>query len=282
MDSVTKNYFSVSELAYLGNVSRQAILYYDKHNLLKPNFIDNNGYRYYHFKEYLILELILNFRRLGMSIDEIKLYINNKSTYNLESLLVNKISEYEDTIKHMQCLINDMVNMKQKIANIDNYALNSFQIVTRKEEYLLLSPLISKKSPIKERIQTLGKFNLNIYNSEHIKSSPVSWIIKKQDFFITNCKEKRYYCLPIEIDIHIKDNNTQNIIYLPQGHYLTYAFQGSFQAQATELKNKIINYINTNHLQISSDIKVSVLKDFWTTNDRKNYISVISAAITES
>ena len=37
------NYFSVSELAALGNVSRQTILYYDKHNLLKPNFIDSNG-----------------------------------------------------------------------------------------------------------------------------------------------------------------------------------------------------------------------------------------------
>lgn len=59
------NYFSVSELAALGNVSRQTILYYDKHNLLKPNFIDSNGYRYYHFKEYLILEIILNFRKFG-------------------------------------------------------------------------------------------------------------------------------------------------------------------------------------------------------------------------
>lgn len=280
MDNVAKNYFSVSELAYLGNVSRQAILYYDKHNLLKPNFIDDNGYRYYHFKEYLMLELILNFRRLGLSIDEIKLYINNKSTDNLERLLVDKIGEYEDAIKHMQCLITDMVTIKQKIAEINNYALDSFQITTCKEEYLLLSPLISKKAPIKDRIQTLGKFNLTIYNSEHIKSNPVSWIIKKQDFFATNCKEKRYYCLPIKADSKIKDNNKQNIIYLPQGRYLTYAFQGPFQAQASELKNKIINYINTNHLQISSDIKVSVLKDFWTTNDRKNYISVISVAVT--
>lgn len=278
MDSITKNYFSVSELAYLGNISRQAILYYDKHNLLKPNFIDDNGYRYYHFKEYLMLELILNFRSLGMSIDEIKLYINNRSTDTLENLLVSKIEEYENKIKHMQCLINDMNIIKQQLNTINNYPIDTFKVIYQEEELLLLSPLISKNSPIKERIKTLGNFNLTIYKSGHIKSSPVSWIIKKQDFFSNNCKEKRYYCLPITTNT----NNKQNIIALPKGRYLIYTFQGSFQAQANEIKNKIIDYLNNNNLKIMSSIKISILKDFWTTNDRKNYISVISVAIAEA
>ena len=115
------NYFSVSELAALGNVSRQTILYYDKHNLLKANFIDSNGYRYYHFKEYLILEIILNFRKLGMSVDEIKAYINEKSPEALDNILMNKATEYELTIKKLKCLLADIEIVRTNLAAINKY-----------------------------------------------------------------------------------------------------------------------------------------------------------------
>ena len=274
MDNVTKNYFSVSELAHLCNISRQTVLYYDKHDILKPNFIDDNGYRYYHFKEYLMLELILNFRKLGMPIDEIKSYIDNKSTANLAALLKTKISEYEKTIAHMKTLITDMNTLHTQLSQIPYQYIDTFQLDFRKKEFLILSPLINKKAPIKERIKMLGNLNLKIYKSGHLKYSPVSWIIKEQDFFNTDCKQKRYYCLPA-----IDNIDNENIICLPNGLYFTYTFQGSFQPQADKIKSKIINYLKANNLKLISPIKISAIKNFWTTNDKNSYISTISAAI---
>lgn len=147
------NYFSVSELAALGNVSRQTILYYDKHNLLKPNFIDSNGYRYYHFKEYLILEIILNFRKLGMSVDEIKAYINEKSPEALDNILMNKATEYELTIKKLKCLLADIEIVRTNLAAINKYNVGSLTIHQQEQEILILSPLVDKKAPIKTRIK---------------------------------------------------------------------------------------------------------------------------------
>ena len=198
------NYFSVSELAALGNVSRQTILYYDKHNLLKPNFIDSNGYRYYHFKEYLILEIILNFRKLGMSVDEIKAYINEKSPEALDNILMNKATEYELTIKKLKCLLADIEIVRTNLAAINKYNVGSLTIHQQEQEILILSPLVDKKAPIKTRIKILGNFNLPLYKSNHFKSCKVSWIITANDFLNGECRKKRYYCSPTYVDSNNK------------------------------------------------------------------------------
>ena len=268
------NYFSVSELAALGNVSRQTILYYDKHNLLKPNFIDSNGYRYYHFKEYLILEIILNFRKLGMSVDEIKAYINEKSPEALDNILMNKATEYEFTIKKLKCLLADIEIVRTNLAAINKYNVGSLTIHQQEQEILILSPLVDKKAPIKTRIKILGNFNLPLYKSNHFKSCKVSWIITANDFLNGECRKKRYYCSPTYVD----SNNKKKII-LPAGNYLTYIFQGAFQPQATKIYDIITQYLHKQHLKIISPIKITTLKDFWTAKTRDDYISMLSVAV---
>lgn len=267
-------YFSVSELAALGNVSRQTILYYDKHNLLKPNFIDSNGYRYYHFKEYLILEIILNFRKLGMSVDEIKAYINEKSPEALDNILMNKAAEYELTIKKLKCLLADIEIVRTNLAAINKYNVGSLTIHQQEQEILILSPLVDKKAPIKTRIKILGNFNLPLYKSNHFKSCKVSWIITANDFLNGECRKKRYYCSPTYVD----SNNKEKII-LPAGNYLTYIFQGAFQPQATKIYDIITQYLHKQHLKIISPIKITTLKDFWTAKTRDDYISMLSVAV---
>ena len=268
------NYFSVSELAALGNVSRQTILYYDKHNLLKPNFIDSNGYRYYHFKEYLILEIILNFRKLGMSVDEIKAYINEKSPEALDNILMNKATEYELTIKKLKCLLADIEIVRTNLAAINKYNVGSLTIHQQEQEILILSPLVDKKAPIKTRIKILGNFNLPLYKSNHFKSCKVSWIITANDFLNGECRKKRYYWSPTYVD----SNNKKKII-LPAGNYLTYIFQGAFQPQATKIYDIITQYLHKQHLKIISPIKITTLKDFWTAKTRDDYISMLSVAV---
>lgn len=268
------NYFSVSELAALGNVSRQTILYYDKHNLLKPNFIDSNGYRYYHFKEYLILEIILNFRKLGMSVDEINAYINEKSPEALDNILMNKAIEYELTIKKLKCLLADIEIVRTNLAAINKYNIGSLTIHQQEQEILILSPLVDKKAPIKTRIKILGNFNLPLYKSNHFKSCKVSWIITANDFLNGECRKKRYYCSPTYVD----SSNKKQII-LPAGNYLTYIFQGAFQPQATKIYDIITQYLHKQNLKIISPIKITTLKDFWTANTRDDYISMLSVAV---
>ncbi len=273
----SSNYFSVSELAALGNVSRQTILYYDKHDLLKPNFIDDNGYRYYHFQEYLMLEIILNFRKLGMSVDEIKAYIAAKSPEALDEILKAKTREYESTIQKLQCLISDIRKVRVNLAKIPTYQPGSISIAEQEKETLILSPLVDKNSPIKTRIKTLGTFNLPVYRSNHFKACKVSWIITADDFLNGECRQKRYYCSPAYID-----TTNKNQLVLPAGKYLTYIFQGAFQPQSAKIHDIITKYIQEQQLCIAGPVKITSLKDFWTANTRMEYISMLSVAVKKA
>ena len=63
------------ELAELVGVTKQTVLYYDKVGLLCPKGRMGNRYRYYSLQQAAELRLILTFRELGMSIQEIRDYL---------------------------------------------------------------------------------------------------------------------------------------------------------------------------------------------------------------
>ena len=74
-----ENCFTAGELASLFGISKQALLYYDRTKLLCPDFISDNGYRYYSINQYLDLEIIVNLRSLNIPISDIKEYLEHRN-----------------------------------------------------------------------------------------------------------------------------------------------------------------------------------------------------------
>lgn len=63
--------YSVKQLADLVGVSVRTLHYYDEIGLLKPAYISEAGYRYYHQDAVSLLQQILFYRSLGFSLKEI-------------------------------------------------------------------------------------------------------------------------------------------------------------------------------------------------------------------
>ena len=64
--------YKVKELAELSGVSPRTLRYYDQIGLLKPEKNRENGYRLYQSKQVDRLQQILFYRRLGLSLENIK------------------------------------------------------------------------------------------------------------------------------------------------------------------------------------------------------------------
>lgn len=92
MSKNSKLYYTAGELADLFELPKQTLLYYDKMGILSPEFISENNYRHYSLKQYLILEVILNMRKLGIPISKIKEYLEERSTDSLQALLQAKVN----------------------------------------------------------------------------------------------------------------------------------------------------------------------------------------------
>ena len=72
--------FMAGEMARLHGISKQTLLYYDKINLLKPREkCGITGYRYYTLDQFEELEVVLYLKNLGISLKEIKAYLDTPS-----------------------------------------------------------------------------------------------------------------------------------------------------------------------------------------------------------
>ena len=54
MNKLSETYFTIGEFASLFKLSKQTLFYYERNNILRPAYIDENGYRYYSLEQYFI------------------------------------------------------------------------------------------------------------------------------------------------------------------------------------------------------------------------------------
>ena len=71
MNKLSEKYFTIGEFASLFKLSKQTLFYYERNNILRPAYIDENGYRYYSLEQYFIFDIIINMRKLGIPLKEL-------------------------------------------------------------------------------------------------------------------------------------------------------------------------------------------------------------------
>lgn len=70
--------YSIGDVAKMLNMTTRAIRFYDQKDLVKPESIGENGYRYYGEEQIQKLELINYLRELNFSIKQIKQLLNDR------------------------------------------------------------------------------------------------------------------------------------------------------------------------------------------------------------
>lgn len=121
-----EKYFSIGEISKLVNLSVQTLRHYDKLGLLKPSLVKDNGYRYYSLEQFYKLDYIIFYRKLGLSLLEIKELMSNK--INIEGvleLLKNQECEIDRQIKELQIQKNLIRNKNQYIKSMLNKPLGT-------------------------------------------------------------------------------------------------------------------------------------------------------------
>lgn len=90
----------IGNFSRIANVSIRLLHHYDEIGLFHPAFIDpETGYRYYQTAQIKDLNKILALRDLGLSLDQIKLYIDNDlSPDELRGMLLLKKSQLHQTL----------------------------------------------------------------------------------------------------------------------------------------------------------------------------------------
>lgn len=108
---------SVNEVSKLSGVSRRTLQYYDEIGLLPPSAVKKSGYRQYDDESLRRLWSILFYKELGISLDEIRLLLENP-----------KEMEKEIMRHHKQVLLEKQSGLQKMLLSVDRILNDDFDI----------------------------------------------------------------------------------------------------------------------------------------------------------
>ena len=121
--------YTVKQLSRLAGVSVRTLHYYDEISILKPSLRRSNGYRIYREEALLILQQILFYRELGLSLDEIRRIMETPG-FDVESALVSHKGALQERITHLEGMIQTVdetiLHLKGKKDMTDKQLFSAF------------------------------------------------------------------------------------------------------------------------------------------------------------
>jgi DNA-binding transcriptional MerR regulator len=165
--------YTINKLAEMSGVTTRTLRYYDEIGLLKPARISSSGYRIYGRHEINLLQQILFYRELEVSLDEIK---EMTTSANFDA---NKALK-----EHHDKLLDKLARLELLIANVEKTILESEGRLTMsdREKFEGL-----KKDMLKENEAKYGKEIREKYGEEAITKSNAKFAnLSEADFERSN------------------------------------------------------------------------------------------------
>ena len=79
-----RDLYSIGEVSRICNVSKKALRFYDKINIISPDYIcEENKYRYYNRETLLLVPVIKYFKQMGFKLEEMKGFLES-DTYEVQ------------------------------------------------------------------------------------------------------------------------------------------------------------------------------------------------------
>lgn len=259
------NHLSTGEFAKLCNVKKHTLFHYDDIGILKPDTYDEKGYRLYTYDQLNLFYFITVMKEMGMSLNEIKEFLNNRTPQKVEELFINRINEIKDEINKLKTLQNALDTRVKKIQSA--YCINKdvIEIEYQEEENLILGRSLNED--INKNFFTMVKNNFNKFIHQYSLEDSISTLvsIKSQnniyDYIPVNFVSNKEYT-------HF--HNSRPFI-KKAGNYLISYHSGSFETIDNTF-NKMITYINHNNLKIGDFAYVKQIIDALTSPSHDNYL----------
>ncbi|NMI04711.1 MerR family transcriptional regulator [Paenibacillus sp. SZ31] len=204
-------YFTVKDIIQITGITKRALHYYDKTDLLKPSKVEDNGYRYYDQEALGNLQMILLFKEMNFSLKDIAAMMQlskdeqkdilreHRSTLvqrkqKLETI-INQLDEYVDgtDISHLHLFDDSPILSIQ-----EQYESEAKFIYGNTEKYQEFEANVSQLSA-EEQEQAYLQFSINMEQvfrelAKHQELSPASGEVQSLVREWKSCLEQFMSC----------------------------------------------------------------------------------------
>lgn len=243
-----RQYFTTSEFAKTCGVTKHTLFHYDDVGILKPETVDENGYRYYSIEQFFDFDMISILKEAGTSLKEIKGYIEHHDIAHFLAMLTekkNRLREEQVKIERMQKFLQNTVDM----TNYAIYAVCGQPRVEECEEEYLIAVKLSGAGSEKERLLKISDHNEYCREHSLIGALPAGIIVSKAavESGLSGLFEAEYFFNRID---HRSDSERLHV--KPKGRYAVIDHRGSYESVPASYE-KLVGYIAKEHLCITGN-----------------------------
>lgn len=241
----------INEVIQKVDLTKRAIKYYEEQGLISVNK-DKNGYRNYSEEDVKILKEISVYRKLGISIKDIKVLLNTKDKQLLENIYKEKLSKIKENQKEIDSLRkfidNDNVEEIYNILDFENLACSIQEMIPGFYGYYFMNhfmPYLQIKIETKEQqesykriVEYLDNVNIKIPLIMKINSFIMYKLLSKQDINKMveqiDAKTKSYINISDDEYEKLKEKTRKNV---KLKNSLLYKYHPAFISQRKFMKN---------------------------------------------
>lgn len=203
-------------------ITKKTLMWYDEIGLFKPAAVNQeNGYRYYNYRQSPVLETILLLRELDVSISEIQEFMGNRSARGLKRLLEDKINDLDMQLNHLQALRTTLCTHCRNMDTLLTMDLSEITVIEKKPRCLVTVD-IQKDTSFEEEVELITaeteKYRLGrLHEASYGSMIPVSSLLNGDFDAYTK----------LFIEIPFLDNRT-GLPITPGGKYLRAFHKGDW------------------------------------------------------
>lgn len=267
--------FQIGAVARKFKISVETLRYYERIGLLIPEYVDSeNGYRYYGYRQFEILNTVRYLRTLGVGLDEIVRFVKNRDVGGLKDMLRRQ----KETVVRK---IAELQRIERKIDNRLNWLFDAETVRLNRIELKLLPPcrmvavkdpreignFLDREPPVdklgekqKEAVLFLGKVGAGV-SIENLEKGNFG---KYKIFFL------------ILDDEDIFDDGA--VIRCPETRAAVVRFCGT-HAQARGHYRELMTFIRENSLKINGFSREIALMDNTVSSDDTRFVTQIAVPV---
>lgn len=264
------NYFTTGEFAKICRVNKRTLFHYDDIGLFRPAITDENGYRYYSYRQYEVFLIISMLKELNVPLKEMKSYLDERSPERLLQLSMQKIEELDQKITKL----NQIKHLLEETIIFTNKGLHAdceeITVEEQEEEYLIRSELLNEEN-VKDFIKWMLEYNNFESKTLSKDTSFVGTMLSRENITNGNYVNSAYFFVKT-FDISLSNFSK------PKGLYAVAYHRGSYD-NVGKTYTRLMNYCEKNHLCLGNFSYEEGLLDNIALKDEKDYIMQITVAV---
>lgn len=265
----------IGEMARVHGISTQTLRFYDRIDLFKPLYTDeNNSYRYYGIEQFAHLESILFLKSMGMPLKDIKKYFKSRDLNAMTELMKQREAFIDNEIARLANKKKKILSILDMVNNyVDRDIFGRCRIQHMPEREMIFVNFGSGDVYF-EHEYGIKKLGMEIENIDELYINPFSSVIDRGEIEkgnFTNFKGISLVCEKGSLQAGTR-------IPLAGGEYASVAYTGTYKDVEGYFK-RLVEWIGEHRYKITGDGLVLIITDKAYSDFEYEYISEIQVPV---